>query len=1626
MNQAESFLQTLIPQGIRVWSQDGKLRYAGPRQRITPQLLNQLKVHKSELLRYFSEPTYAPLSYGQRGLWFIHQNAPNNAAYNVSMAFRIHSALDISALHSAIQLLVNRHAALRTRFVMQDEGVVQQIDGYQAAAIETVDVFEWSDEMLREQVNVFHNQPFDLAQGPLFRAMIWNHEDQSHSIALSMHHIVVDGWSSYQLVDELFMLYAALDHGQAAQFSPLNYTYSDYVCWQQRLLETDGERLWAYWHSQLNGELPILDLPVDYPRPSQQSLNGISQEITISTALTQQLKRAARENGCTLYVVLLAAYLVLLHRYSGQDEIIVGLPMAGRSKPEFAEIIGYFTSPVVVRADLGDNPSIAHFLSQIKTQVLAALDHQDYPFTLLVEQLNPQRDPSHAPIYQTSFVLQKSQRGQGLAFQEGKDEKSGLSIEPIPIKLFDGQDDLGLELMETAGGIVGRISGDSALWTTVTLARMAGHFQVLLTGIVAENSTSQSITELPLLSDKERHQLLFEWNDAATEYPKGNSIHQLFEEQAERTPVAIAVIIDGEAASFASRQAGSRSSNGDLRSKSLQPYNPATLTYSELNERANQLAHYLQSKGVQPGAEIMVGVYMERSPEVVIALLAILKAGGVYVPLDPASPSDRLTIILEDAGIAMLLTHDPLRKHLQGQNLPNIETVYVDTEWITLSGLPTTNPAMATQPSDFAYMIYTSGSTGQPKGVLIEHDALMAHCADIQSEYALNPTDKVLQFSSLQFDSSIEEIVAPLLQGAAVVLYTADLSVEAFSQTICQHGVTVLAMTPAYWQMLIRLWTEFPDLIADHVIRLFSIGGDVMAVDAVRAWQITPTREARLLNAYGPTEATITATWFDVPPHWERESQIVPIGRPWPSRLVYILDQQLQPVPIGVPGELCIGGMGLARGYHNRPELTNEKFVQNPFGQGRIYRTGDMARFLPDGHIEFLGRTDQQVKIRGFRVELGEIEAILTGHPQVQEAVVLVHGDGSATDKNLLAYVAADPAFGLTPATLRDFLVEKLPTYMLPTDYHFMDALPLTVTGKVDRRALAKLLLPMAKQESHFEPPQTAKEQTLADIWRNALKVERVGRHDNFFTLGGDSILSLLVVTRIRQMGFQITPQQIFQYQSVAELAAVIETGEQMGPEPLDTTGEVPLSPIQRFWTALDLPAPNQYPQFMALELIANVDIEQLHQALQQVAAHHDALRLRFNRGDNGWQQAYADDPGIVPLRVLDATGLSEQEWQNSFYEEAQRIAGELNLQAGPTLGLTLFMRGSDKNPVLLWIIHHLAVDSVSWRILLEDLDCAYQQLQRHESIQLPAKTTSYKKWATWLNEEGPSLVANELAYWIGRYEGIDPFPVDHSLGEPTWESMQVVSATLDPEQTTVLLQKAPSIFDVQINALLLSPLLITCKEWAGEQPLLIELVGHGRGPYPQLADNSSSLVAIDLSRTVGWFTASFPVRMELPAGEWQTIISSVQWQLDQVPDNGIGYSILRWIAQDPTLVNKPSTHLNFNYLGQFDLKISHRMPDKIEETELQTLVECGYVGREELSLDYDTMTIFNGAAVYWNAMDVAVAVVEGRMRIYWLFSTNLYARSTIEQLVQSYINHLNTIADSVQMEEKILSLQSV
>ena len=1055
---------------------------------LTKQILAQITTQdarSSVTISPFEKTTAEhPLSFAQQRLWFINKLEPNSPAYNIAIAIRIKGQLNEVALAQSLKEIIRRHKVLRTSFKALNGEPVQVILEREAEDRGRYFPLPNSESEIQSFLVQEGQQPFDLAEVGLFRTKLLRLDAEESILIITMHHIIFDGWSAGVLIREVAALYKAFLTGEPSPLPELTIQYVDYAYWQREWLKGEIlESQLAYWKQQLGGNLPVLNLPADYPRPTVSTFRGARQTLVLPEVLRGGIKELSQQEGVTLFMILLAAFKTLLFRYTHQDDILVGSPIANRNLAEIQGMIGFFVNTLVLRSNLSGNPCFKELLKRIRRVALDAYSHQDLPFEKLVEELQPDRSLSHTPLFQVMFALQN--------FPMPNLEVAGLNLQVQEVDTGTAKFDLTLFVEDRGRELVAIFEYNSDLFKATTITRMLGHFQTLLEGIVA--NPNQRLSDLPLLTEVERNQLLIEWNQTRTDSSHNLCIHQLLEEQVERTPDAVAVI-------FGNQQ----------------------LTYRELNQRANQLAHYLQKLGVKP--EVFVGICVERSIEMLVGLLGILKAGGAYVPLDSTYPKERLAFMLEDARAPVLLTQQRLLEIIP---FHSGKVVCLDTNWQEIGKEISENSVSNVCADNLAYVIYTSGSTGKPKGTLIHHRGLVNYLTWCTKAYSVEQGEGSPVHSSISFDMTITGLFSPLLVGRKVELLPGDKGIENLATVVRnKFNFSLIKITPAQLELLSH--QLLPQEAAGKT-RAFIIGGENLLAESIAFWQKNAP-DTMLINEYGPTETVVGCCIYQAK---DKQSGAVPIGRAIANTQLYILDRYLHPVPVGIPGELYIGGAGVARGYLHRPDLTAERFIPNPFLAGeRLYKTGDLARYRADGIIEYLGRIDHQVKIRGFRIELAEIEAVLSQHPKVRECAILAKCD------RLIAYAVLHPGETLTVSELRNYLAEKLPEYMVPSALVTLDEMPLTVNGKIERQALPSLESLRPELEVVYVAPQTELEQIIATIWQEVLHLEKVGIYDNFFDLGGHSLLIVQVHSTLQaRLERNISMVEMFKYPTIELLA---------------------------------------------------------------------------------------------------------------------------------------------------------------------------------------------------------------------------------------------------------------------------------------------------------------------------------------------------------------------------------------------------------------------------------------------------------------------------------------------------------
>lgn len=1849
-----------------------------------------------------------PPSFAQQRLWFLAQLEPNSSFYNIPVAMRLRGPLRLEALEKSLNEMIRRHESLRTSFATIDGRPLQEVTQPGELALTLVDLTATpqaeregtlSQTLMREA-----QKPFNLISGPLLRITIVRLGDNEHVFLLTIHHIITDGWSLKLFFEELGALYDAFTRDEASPLPEPSLQYVDYADWQQRWLRDQVlEDQLAYWRQHLDGAPSMIDLPTDRPRPLVQSFDGARHHLKLSPQLAVQLKRLSQQRGVTMFMLLLAAFETLLHRYSGQTDIVVGSPIANRNRAEVEHILGLFANTVALRTNFSGDPIFTELLDQVRDVTLGAHAHQDAPFEKLIEALKPERSLTHSPLFQVMFDFQTD--------SIYSLELDGLEVTPVLLDRHTAMFDLNLSFRDQPDGPVGVCDYRTDLFEAETIARMMRHFETLLAGIAA--NPERRVSELPLISAAEREELIHVLSGARKAQHSSSLtadlVHVLFERNAAQSPSSLALICGTD-----------------------------QYTFAEVNSRANRLARYLRGRGAGP--EVLVGVCLERGPELLIALLAVLKSGAAYVPLDPAYPELRISFIVTDSDMKLLLTtSDLLHKLPRG-----VEKICVDQEAISTGIQSDENVNALVSPKNAAYVIYTSGSTGEPKGVVVSHGALASHTHAIANEYCLNENDRVLQFASISFDVAAEEIFPTWCSGATVVLSGSQSlpTIAEFLSLVESSGITVVNLPAVYWHQwaaeLARSLLPLPSSL-----RLVITGNEKVMPERYKSWREWVGDTLTWKNAYGPTETTITATIYTPPVTFEFAGHdAMPIGRPLVDRSVYILDSNLQPAPIGLAGEIYIAGQSLARGYLNQPALTAKNFVPHPFASEpgeRLYRTGDRARFLAGGNIEFVGRTDEQLKIRGYRIEPGEVELALRQNPQVRDAIIVAREDNPG-DRRLVAYVIpihtpaqvelwpsvgeypvydeilyhamtndqlrnrsyrnaisrlvkdklvveigtgkdlvlsrfcleagakkvyaieamdepfqlaretanklgfqyklvlihgnsrtlelpeqvdicvseiigtiggsegvatvlndarrflkpdgimiplrcttkiaavrlddqvlANPRFAdlpryyvervfeqmghefdvrlclknfdsenlisdaqvfeeldftgsaqqefertlnftitqdgrldgfllwinlettpgelidtlaqqyswlpvffpafypgvqvssgdeirarcsarlssngvnpdyriegnvirrdgqtfpfcfdslyestsfkagfyerlfaekpageipgeLSASTLKRDLSEKLPAYMVPSSYVFLKEIPLTTSGKIDRQALPAPVAVSTEQKSTYVAPRNTTEEILAEIWAQVLGLERVSVHANFFELGGDSILSIQIISRANEVGLHLTPNHMFRYQTVAELAPVATIARVKTAEQGIVSGSVPLTPIQHWFWEQRMPAPHHYNQAMMLELRRKPDPALLKQAIDSLLMHHDVLRARYVGTDARRQQVIEADANGKVFAVEDLSSSPQSEYTSVIETRAAEFQQTLDLSEGPLARFVLFKLRDETPDRLLIIVHHLVVDAVSWRMLLEDLQTAYEQLEHKTKVRLPPKTTSFKQWAEKLVASARAgEFDRELNYWLAAdRQNVRSLPVDCRGAAPTVCNSRRVSVSLTKDETSALLQEVPATFRTQISDALLTALVMAFAKWTGERQLLVDLESHGREEFAE---------DLDLSRTVAWFTSVYPVLLKISAENPGKSLQEIKQQLRGVPGRGLGYGVLAFLDNERGSAQKlrslPQPEVSFNYLGQFD----------------QVFPAASlFAGATE-----STGPWRDGTQPQSHLIAVDGMVRAGRLQFDWTFSRERYHVETIEKLAQAFSDNLRALIESCRLPE--------
>jgi len=1489
-----------------------------------------------------------PLSSMQEGMLFHSLESPESGLYFEQVACTLVGELDVPAFVNAWQRVVDRHPILRTAFVWEKRDEPFQVVFRQVEL--PWDHHDWRGLSPDEEERRFaaliiadRARGFALAKPPLLRHALVRTAADRHRLLWSCHHLLLDGWSQTLVIEEVMALYRAACAGGEAHVEP-SRPYGEYIAWLRRQSMAEAESFWRRHLDGFTAPTPLAGgLPVHaVARPGRRAGE---REHALPAALTAEIQAFAQTHRLTVNTLVQGAWALLLHRYSGRDEVVFGVTVSGRPAelPGVEAMKGLFVNTLPLRSALPDAPEDIRtlpWLADLRRQQveISRFEHTPLPVVQRWSEV-----PAGQPLFESILAFESYPMDEALL-----DWRPHLSIRDIRAL---GRTNYPLTVIALPGPrLTLRIAYDEGRFTGVAVERMLGHLESALLGLAA--NPQGLLSAVQLLTDAERHQLVVEWRDTETAYPRERCLHQLVAEQMAGAPDAVAVV-----------------------------HEETRLTYGELARRADRLARRLRSQGVGP--EVVVGLFLDRSPEMVVALLAILKAGGAYLPLDPGYPEARLALMLEDSGAAVLLTTGGKLPRLPARRPP---TLCLDA----LAGgepVPDDGPqAVAAGSENLAYVMYTSGSTGRPKGVAVSHRAVVRLVRG-NTFARLTAEEVFLQLAPISFDASTLEIWGSLANGGQLVLMPGERpALEEIGAALARHGITSLWLTAGLFHLMVD------ERLADLApLRQLLAGGDALSparVDRLR-------RElpgCLLINGYGPTEGT-TFTCCSPLSRLPAEVQgSAPLGPPIRNTWVTVFDRSLSsPMPLGLPGELAIGGDGLARGYLARPDLTAGRFVPDPNATRpgeRLYKTGDLVRHGDDGSLEFLGRIDQQVKIRGFRVEPGEVEAALSAHPAIRAAVVTVRGEG-AGDKRLVAYVVVHGDRPPTPSELRDALRRQLPESMLPAAIVLLDALPLTANGKVDRAALPAPFDPRPETQGEPIAPRTPTEARLAEIWCQVLGLPQVSIEDDFFALGGDSILSIRLVARARQAGLELTPGQVFEHPTIAALAVHVGGASAKAAPAEEATGEVPLTPIERWFFDRRLD-PHHFNMSLLLCTAPGLGAAALRPALAALVRQHDALRLRFAPAASGWRQEVStpEEPPFCHVDLSALPALPADAPRRALELAAAPLQASLDLSAGRLLRAVLFDHGAAQAGRLLLVVHHLAVDVVSWRILLDDLSTGCAQHRRGEAISLPPRTASFRQWARQLAEHASSpVIAAELPAWLAAGATGRQLPLDFAAGANTESSAATVSCSLDAAATEQLLRQVPRAYRMRLDEVLLTALAQSLAAWIGPGAFRIDVERHGRETFA---------TDLDLSRTVGWFTSLFPVELALAGDEAPgAALKAVKEALRRVPGNGQGWGLLRWLAECPEaaqLQELPPAAVAFNYLGQLD----EALPDGSPFTPADE--PCG--------------PLRSPRAARSHLLEVGASILNGRLQVEWTYGSDTHRPATIEGQADRFMTALRALID--------------
>lgn len=1474
-----------------------------------------------------------PLSYAQEQIWFLEQYDPGNFSYNSTWSVTMSGKLDKNAINYCVKEIVNRHEILRSVYKEIDGRPFQYILPFIDYSAGFIDLSNMSEEVQIEEIKELYeteiNNPLRLDQAPLLRITIVKKTFEEHVLILTMHHIVSDGTSFSILWGEIFDLYQRMLNQDPKKLEELPFQYSDYACWQRESAEHGNySKELDYWRETLNGVPEVIELPLDRPRPAIQSSKGDTLRFQLSKEIYNKLKDFSQKNNSTLFMSLLAAFNVLLYRYTNQEDIVIGCPVSNRFAPGTDKLIGCFLNNIALRTNVRGNQTFLTLLEQVRQQCLHAYSHQSIPFEKVIETLRPQRSASYNPLFQIMFGVQ--------TIQDVESGAGDFRVQSTEIDTKTAKFDLNLSMVETSRELVGYLEYRTDLFDRETIERFMTHYKNLLMSIT--NDVTCLVSELKFITTEEERFIMIDRNETDKRYSLAG-LHQLFTLCAETHSSRSALFFEGE-----------------------------SMSYGVLNEKANKLAHYLIGKGVKQGS--FVGISMHRSFEMVISLLAILKAGGAYVPLEPSFPKERLRYIVNDSGLERIITHcDVDQTYIDF----DIELIHVEHDAANIHSSQKFNPNISVQLDNPAYVLYTSGSTGMPKGVVIEHGGISNRIMWMQDELQIGAEDRILQKTSYTFDVSVWEFFWPLSFGAGLVIAKPDGHMDPtyIAQTIIQQEVTVVHFVPS----MLQLFLEEKVAWKSYSLRQVICSGEALTYELKK--RCLTSLDARLFNMYGPTEASIDVSWEEC--KLENLNKIVTIGKPIKNIKLHVLDSNLCIVPLGVSGELYIEGIGLAKGYLNRKELTDEKFILHSFSDGitrRIYRSGDLVKLLPDGTIAYLGRLDHQIKINGLRIELGEIESALREHDHISDCVVIADQDHNERS-SITAFIITDDGNDISSSILREWMLRTLPEYMIPRHFVKLKKFPLTTSGKADRNSIIKYK-PVLKVQTESTQPETPIESSLLEIWKDILLVKEIGVNDNFFELGGDSISSIQIVTRARNKGIYVTAKDIFQNQTISRLAKVAKEKTVVEAVQKRVTGNVPLTPIQKWFFEQNFDEAHYWNQAIMFEIAPIITASILNEALKELVLHHDALRTQFFKYEDGWKQSIAYELSGPILERVNLGNIDFNLRHELMKKYANSCQASLNLNH-QLIKCIYFDMGDDEKGRLLMVVHHLIVDVVSWRFILEDLLLLCHQAISKEELRLPPKTTSYKEWAEKLFALPKGLSPEEIQYWANISEKGSELPTDYLLGIATEETAQTMTLTINEEITGHLINTLPQKAKLKINESLIAALNLALHDWVGEGNVIkVDLEGHGR--EEDLFDH------VDVSKTIGWFTSMYPILLNLEgAGDISACINDTKNKLRLLPHRGLSYGVIKYLQDQQLLypVESAPSQILFNFLGKTDITA-------VQETLIQTSNDpTGHYRSLKNKMPY--------------LLEFNLEISGGKLYIHAKYSKSKFLRETIQRLLNSW-----------------------